>query len=64
MFFGYVPARTLIDASLSYQTKSITYQLNFDNLLNKKYIYASRSALVLVPGVPTNVRFSVTYKFW
>jgi iron complex outermembrane receptor protein len=64
VFFGYVPARTLIDASLSYQTKSITYQLNFDNLLNKKYIYASRSALVLVPGVPTNVRFSVTYKFW
>jgi iron complex outermembrane receptor protein len=64
VFFGYLPARTLVDASFSYQTKSITYQLNIDNLFNKKYIYASRSELVQVPGVPTNVRFSIMYKFW
>ncbi len=64
VFYGYLPARTLLDLSLSYATKAITYQLNVDNLLNKKYIFASRSALVQVPGLPTNVRFSVTYKFW
>ena len=64
VFFGYLPARTILDASISYETKSITYQLNIDNVLDKKYIYASRSNLVQVPGLPTNVRASVTYKFW
>jgi iron complex outermembrane receptor protein len=63
VFYGYLPARDLVDATISYETKSITYQLNVDNLLNKKYIYASRSSLVQVPGTPTNVRFSVTYRF-
>jgi iron complex outermembrane receptor protein len=64
VFFGYLPARTILDLSIKYETKSLVYQLNVDNLLDKKYIYASRSELVQVPGVPTNVRFSVTYKFW
>ena len=64
VFFGYLPERTVIDASISYEMKGITYQLNIDNLLNKKYIYASRSDLVLVPGLPINFRASVTYKFW
>jgi outer membrane receptor protein involved in Fe transport len=64
VFFGYLPARTILDASIKYETKSLIYQLNVDNLLDKKYIYASRSELVQVPGLPTNVRFSVTYKFW
>ena len=63
VFYGWLPARTVVDAVASYTTKSITYQLNVDNLLNKKYIYASRSSLVQVPGTPTNVRFSVTYRF-
>ena len=63
VFFGYLPARTIVDLSLSYETKRMTYQLNVDNVLNKKYIYASRSDLVLVPGLPTNARVSVTYKF-
>jgi outer membrane receptor for monomeric catechols len=43
VFFGYLPARTIVDASITYTTKSFTYQLNVDNVLNKKYIYASRS---------------------
>ena len=64
VFFGYLPSRTVVDASISYETKALTYQLNVDNVLNEKYIYASRSEQVLVPGLPTNVRFSVTYKFW
>jgi len=64
VFYGYLPARTLVDAAVNYETKSITYQLNVDNVFNKKHIFASRSALVQVPGSPLNVRFSVTYKFW
>jgi iron complex outermembrane recepter protein len=63
-FYGYVPARTLADAMIQYDTPRIKYQLNFDNIFNKKYIYASRSNQVIVPGTPTNVRLSVTYKFW
>ncbi|HTZ21324.1 MAG TPA: TonB-dependent receptor plug domain-containing protein [Opitutaceae bacterium] len=64
VFFGYLPARTVFDASIKYETKMLVYQLNIDNLLDKKYIYASRSELVQVPGVPRNFRISVTYKFW
>jgi len=64
VFFGYLPPRTLVDLSIGYETKSFIYQLNVDNLLNKKYIYASRSNLVQVPGTPTDVRLSVTYKFF
>lgn len=64
VFYGYLPARTILDASFSYEMGPITYQLNIDNLLDKKYIFASRSSLVQVPGVPTNIRASVTYKFW
>ncbi len=63
VFFGYLPARTITDASFAYETKSLTYQLNIDNIFNQKYIYASRSELVQVPGVPINFRGSVTYKF-
>ena len=61
--YGFLPARTLVDASLSYATTHFVYQLNIDNLLNKKYIFASRSALVIVPGTPLNARLSITYKF-
>ena len=64
VFFGYLPAQTLLDLSFAYDTKKFLYQVNIDNVFNKKYIYASRSNLVQVPGLPTNVRASVTYRFW
>jgi len=53
-----------MDGSITYETKRFTYQVNIDNLLNKDYIYAARSSLVIVPGTPMNVRASITYKFW
>jgi iron complex outermembrane recepter protein len=62
-FYGYVPARTLVDALLGYETKHVRWQLNVDNLFNRSYIYAARSNQVLVPGTPTNVRASVTLRF-
>jgi iron complex outermembrane recepter protein len=61
--FGFLPARTLVDASLTYETKRLTYQVNVDNLLNTKYVFAARSSSVLVPGTPLNARFSITYRF-
>jgi iron complex outermembrane receptor protein len=63
VFFGYVPARTLVDTSISYTTKHFVYQLNITNLLDKRYIYSARSELVIIPGEPLNASISVTYKF-
>jgi iron complex outermembrane receptor protein len=64
IFYGYVPERYLTDASVQYNTKRFTYQLNVDNVFNQNYIYASRSNQVIIPGTPTNLRVAVTYKFF
>jgi iron complex outermembrane receptor protein len=64
VWFGYVPGRVLVNATASYRwSRHITYSLNIDNLLNKKYIYSVRSVNVIVPGTSTNVKFSVDYTF-
>lgn len=64
VWFGYVPGRTLVNVTASYRwNKHITYGLNIDNLLNKKYIYSVRSVNVIVPGTSTNVKFNVDYTF-
>ncbi len=62
VFWYYLPGRTIIDMNASYKySEHIKYNLNIDNLLNKKYIYSSRSENVIVPGTPINVKFSITY---
>ncbi|MEO6992841.1 MAG: secretin and TonB N-terminal domain-containing protein [Lacunisphaera sp.] len=63
IFYGYVPTRTLVDMAINYETTHCKYQLNIDNLFDRNYIYSSRSNQVIVPGSPTNLRASVTYKF-
>ena len=63
IFYGYIPRRTLADLAINYQTLRCKYQLNVDNVLNQGYLYSSRSNQVIVPGSPTNLRASVTYKF-
>ena len=62
-FYGYLPPRTLADGMIQYDTAKVRYQINFDNIFDTTYIYASRSNQVIVPGTPTNVRFSVMYRF-
>jgi iron complex outermembrane receptor protein len=59
----YLPARTLVDWSLNYTTKSWAFQANVDNLLNKDYLLASLSRFSVYPGPKTNLRASATYKF-
>lgn len=62
VFWGYVPGRTIVDSSITYKyNEHIKYNVNIDNLLNKKYIYSVRSENVQVPGTPFNIKFSVTY---
>jgi len=63
VLYGYLPARTLLDAVFGYETKHMIYQLNLDNALNQDYTFATRSNQILVPGTPINVRGSVTWKF-
>ena len=64
MFWGYVPGRTIVDASINYQyNKHIKYTITIDNLLDKKYIYSVRSENVQVPGTPINIKFAIAYTF-
>jgi iron complex outermembrane receptor protein len=62
VFWGYIPGRTIIDMNVSYKySEHIKYNMNIDNLFDKKYIYSSRSENVQVPGTPINIKFSLTY---
>ena len=63
VFYGYVPARTLVDAVVNYRTSRFKFQLNIDNLFDQNYIYSARSNQVIIPGTPLNLRFSITQKF-
>ncbi|HXN34732.1 MAG TPA: TonB-dependent receptor plug domain-containing protein [Opitutaceae bacterium] len=64
VFWGYVPARTLVDSSINYQySRQIKYTVTIDNLLDKKYIYSVRSENVQVPGTPFNIKVGISYTF-
>jgi outer membrane receptor protein involved in Fe transport len=64
VFWGYLPRRTIVNASVTYvYDKHLKYSLTIDNLLNKKYIYSSRSEDVIVPGTPINLKLGIYYKF-
>lgn len=62
-FYGWVPGRTLVDVSLSYQHGKFRYSLNVDNALDKEYIYAARNQALIIPGTGRNFKGSVTWKF-
>jgi iron complex outermembrane receptor protein len=60
----WLPARTLVNANVSYQyNESWKAQLNIDNLLNKEYIQSSTGRTNLWVGAPINLRLKVTYSF-
>ena len=60
----WLPARTLVNANISYQyNESWKAQLNIDNLLNKEYIQSSTGRTNLWVGAPINLRLKVTYSF-
>ena len=62
VFWGYLPARTVVDSNISYTYNShIKYTVTINNLLDKKYIYSSRSEDVIVPGEPINIKVAITY---
>jgi iron complex outermembrane recepter protein len=64
VFFGYIPARTLLNLFADYKFgRHFVFSLNIDNLLDTKYIWASRSVNVIEPGTPINFKGTVTYNF-
>lgn len=64
VFWGYIPERTVVDAMAQYRwNEHWQFMLTVDNLLDTKYIYSVRNEDILVPGVPINPKFSVTYFF-
>ena len=64
VMWGYVPGRALLNSNLTYRVnKHLSYGLNLDNILDKKYIYSVRSENVIVPGQAFNAKASVEYTF-
>lgn len=64
VMLGYVDGRLLLNSSITYKaSRSITYTLNLDNLLNEKYIYSVRSQNVIVPGQAFNAKAGIEYRF-
>ncbi|MFT3991133.1 MAG: TonB-dependent siderophore receptor [Luteolibacter sp.] len=58
-----LPSYGLLDAALYYETGKVRAQLNFNNILDKRYYVGSYNDLYVLPGNPFNVTASVTYKF-
>ena len=59
----YLPARTLVDLSIGYVRGTWTYQVNVDNVFDKKYLAASLNRNIIYPSPGINVRGGVTYRF-
>jgi iron complex outermembrane receptor protein len=64
VMWSYLPGRLLLNSNITYRVNQhLSYGLNLDNILNKKYIYSVRSENVIVPGQAFNAKFSVEYTF-
>jgi len=60
---AYLPARTLIDATLSYTRGTWSYGLTVSNALDKRHYASALSRTLVNVGTPRNVSGSVTYRF-
>jgi len=58
-----LPAYGIVDAALYYERDDFRFQVNFDNIFDKRYFAGSYDALYVLPGAPFNVTASVTWKF-
>lgn len=61
--YGWLDPFTLVDLALAYERGAFRYALNIDNLFDTAYEAAVRNQSILVPGMGTNVKASVTWKF-
>jgi iron complex outermembrane receptor protein len=63
IIYGWLDPFTTADLVLTYERGNLRYGLNVDNLFNEQYDAAVRNQSIIVPGMPTNVKFSVMWKF-
>lgn len=58
-----LPAYTLVDAAISYETGPFSVQLNVNNILDEEYYVGSYSDFYVLPGAPTAAQLTVGYSF-
>jgi len=61
--YGWLDPYTVCDLMLSYDRGALRYGLNVDNLFNAAYEAAVRNQSIIVAGMGTNLKASVTWKF-
>ncbi|ACB76782.1 TonB-dependent siderophore receptor [Opitutus terrae] len=61
--YGWLDPFTLVDLALAYERGAFRYALNIDNVFNTEYEASVRNPSILVPGMDTNLKASVTWKF-
>ncbi len=59
----HLPARTVVDALVAYETQTWRLAVNVDNVFDEDYVDAVRFANTLQPGYGRNVKASVVYRF-
>ncbi len=59
----YAPARTIFNAGASYTYDHYRFNLNVDNVFDKKIIWEPSGRFSLAPYPPLNVRLTATYTF-
>lgn len=58
-----LPAYTVVDAGIYYQTGPLSFSFQLKNLLDKKYYESASSAVRINPGAPASAVFSVRASF-
>ena len=58
-----LPGYGILDAAIYYERERYSAQVNFGNILNKRYFPGAYDRNYVLPGRPFNVMASVTYKF-
>jgi outer membrane receptor protein involved in Fe transport len=59
----YAPARTILNAGAGYRYKQYRFNLNVDNLLDKKTIWEPSGRFSLAPYPGLNVRLTTSVTF-
>lgn len=58
-----LPAYTVVDVGIYYETGPMSYSLQFKNVLDEKYYESASSAVRINPGAPASAVLSVRAKF-
>jgi len=59
----YVPARTIYNAGASYKYRSVSFQLNVENVFNRRVIWAGANRENIGLHPERNIRLTTTYSF-